>query len=119
MNKIITLYELLGLIKDFKSPNRIKYDYEIWEYDIQENDYIKEKGNCLLFRDYFPNNLNFLDCLKDKIEILQEDKPIIEKIEINKYKFHNDNHGKLLKNQEKLENKLNEIIDYINKKDNK
>lgn len=45
---------------------------------------------------------------------------IIEKIEINKYKFHNDNHGKLLKNQEKLENKLNEVIDYINKneKDN-
>ena len=43
-----------------------------------------------------------------------EDKPIIEKIEIKKYNFHNDNHSKLLKNQEQLSNKLNELIDVVN-----
>ena len=123
---IITVYELLGLVKDFKSPNRIKYDYEIWEYDIQENDYIKEKGNCLLFRDYFPNNLNFLDCLKDKIEILEEDKPIIEKIEIEEdivcNKFVRNEYGTkcYIKTHDKIIiEKLNQIIDYINKKENK
>ena len=45
---------------------------------------------------------------------LFEIEPIIEKIEIKKYNFHNDNHSKLLKNQEQLSNKLNELIDVVN-----
>lgn len=126
MNKIITVYELLGLIKDFKAPNRIKYDYEIWEYDLQENDYIKEKGNCSLFRDYFPNNLNFLDCLKDKIEILEEDKPIIEKINIEQdspsHFYITNEYGtkcSLTKHSKIIADKLNEVIDCINRKEDK
>lgn len=123
VNKIISVYELLGLIKDFKAPNRIKYDYEIWEYDLQENDYIKEKGNCSLFRDYFPNNLNFLDCLKDKIEILEEYKPIIEKLYIGKNDITYDDGAidadELVDNFIDVKDKLNEVIDYINRKENK
>lgn len=126
VNKIISVYELLGLIKDFKAPNRIKYDYEIWEYDLQENDYIKEKGNCSLFRDYFPNNLNFLDCLKDKIEILEEDKPIIEKIDTTTENtlFTMECYTGIPEKAQDwnfniLKDKLNQVIDYINKKESK
>ncbi len=119
MNNTISVYELLGLIKDGKAPKKIKYEDIIWKYDMQENEYTKEKEDYWLFQDYFPNNLNLLDCLEDKLEILEEDKPIIEKIEIKKYNFHNDNHSKLLKNQEQLSNKLNEVIDYINRKEDK
>ena len=28
----VTIYELLGMIKDGKIPKKIKYDNDIWEY---------------------------------------------------------------------------------------
>ena len=118
MNKFITVYELLGLIKDGKAPKKIKWENMEWNYDIENNEYFtKYKKYYWLFEEYIPNNVNFMDCLNDKVEILEEDKPIIEKIEINKYNFHNTNHSKLLKNQQMLETKLNEIIDHINRKE--
>lgn len=121
MKKEISVYELLGLIKDGKAPKKIKYENIIWKHNLEENEYIEDGKDCWLFQDYFPNNLNFLDCLKDKVEIIncEKDKPIIEKIEIKKYNFHNDNHSKLLKNQEQLSNKLNEVIEFLNRKEDK
>ncbi len=29
----ITMYELLGLVKDGKAPKKIKYKYTLYEYD--------------------------------------------------------------------------------------
>lgn len=115
MNNIINIYELLGLIKDGKAPKKIKFDNDVYLF--------KGKGK---YKTYFRecdrkpiNNLYVLEyLLNDTVEILEEDKSIIEKIKINKYHFHNTNHSKLLKNQEILETKLNEIIDYIIKKEN-
>lgn len=39
MNKIITLYELLGLVKDGKAPKNIKYNEFDCIYDKKHNDY--------------------------------------------------------------------------------
>ena len=35
----ITLFELLGLIKDGKAPQKIKYEYSIYELTPEMNDY--------------------------------------------------------------------------------
>lgn len=116
MNKTITIYELLGLVKDKKVPKNIKYEYVIWEYSLQENDYRKGKEDYWLFEDYFPNNLNFLDCLQDQVEILEDNKLIIEKIK--RYEFKEN--GITISEQPsiiEIADKLNEVIDCINRKE--
>ena len=120
MNKEITIYELLGLIKDEKVPKKIKYNNRTYEFkEIEEGTgYVYESG---IVKNWLSNEIEFdiSRCLNEKVEILEEDKPIIEKVKINKYHFHNNNHSKLLKNQEILENKINEVIDYITRKEDK
>lgn len=129
MNNTISVYELLGLIKDGKAPKKIKYEDIIWKYDMQENEYTKEKEDYWLFQDYFPNNLNLLDCLEDKLEILEEDKSIIEKLKLRNKDITfglmnewlnftpNQNEQKICSAIESIGIKINEIIDYINKKE--
>ena len=83
MKNEITVYELLGLIKDNKAPKKIKYENIIWKYNIKENEYIKEiNENYWLFQDYFPNNLNFMDCLNDKVEIIEDKKEELEELDM-------------------------------------
>lgn len=105
MNKEITILELFNsYAKSIKQPRKIKYKNKIYVYD----------GNAVLGQLINEYQGNIIALLNEKVEILEEDKHIIEKIEIKKYNFHNDNHSKLLKNQEQLSNKLNELIDVIN-----
>lgn len=125
MSKKISFYDLLGLIKDRKAPKKIKYEDIMWEYDLQENEYIKD-GDYWLFQDYFPNNLNFLDCLQDKVEIIEEDKPTIEKIDTTTENtlFTMECYTGIPEqaqdwNFNVLKDKINEIIDYISKKEDK
>jgi len=72
MNKKITLYELLGLVKDGKAPKKIKYDseeYKITKILMEDNEYyynyIYNDIECL-----FPINTN---CLNDEVEILDDE----------------------------------------------
>ena len=65
MNKVISVYELLGLIKDDKAPKRISYEDKIWNYDYR-NDYLDKDGN-MLFEDYC-----YTYRLNDKVEILEK-----------------------------------------------
>lgn len=71
MNKEIKIIDLLNKKANREEmPNKIKYENIEWYYDIEENEYIKENEDYWLFQDYFPNNLNFMDCLNDLVEIL-------------------------------------------------
>ena len=83
MNNIISVYELLGLIKDEKAPKKIKYNNRTYEFkEIEEGTgYVYESG---IVKIWLSNEieLDISRCLNDKVEILEEDKPIIEKIEI-------------------------------------
>lgn len=125
MKKIISVYELLGLIKDDKAPKKIMYNDNVYEF----NDY---DYRCIVteiergFVDYrliknYSQKLNFL--LNEKVEILEEYKPIIEEIEIarNDITYDDgaiDNDG-LVDNFIDVKDKLNEVIDYINRKEDK
>ena len=92
---------------------------------MEEDEYIEDGKDYWLFQDYFPNNINFLDCLNDKVEILEEDKPIIEKLKvkdnkvIGKWKNGSDYRYTLSAPQVVIINKLNEVIDYLNRKEDK
>lgn len=52
MNKEITIYELLSLIKDDKAPKKIKYKYVVYEYkEIPEGTgYVNEYDNHKIWR---------------------------------------------------------------------
>ena len=93
-NKEITIYELIGLIKDNKAPYEIIYAGTKY-YISLENYYKSEDGTSLLesiFNDY-----NDYDALQEKIEILPEENEMKEmiyqkdrKVEILYHGFYKD-----------------------------
>lgn len=109
----ITIYELLGLVKDGKAPKKIKYDGTIYEYS--ENNDFYYCGGLSLYREFAPNG----NCLDKEVEIIEEPKKI-EKIDeilmiddlIPPYR---ENEYKMWKNIMIQQNKINELIDEINK----
>lgn len=122
MNKEISVYELLGLIKDGKAPKKIKE----YQSDGRTERYcLNEKGWYTTFDGTTDMNLFTKERLNDKVEILEEDKPIIEKIKMNGESFYSEYINSWIKKEnsdaycEYLSNKLNEIIDYINRKEDK
>ena len=120
----ITIYELLGLIKDGKEPKKIKYRQNIFEFihgldDYKPDDIKKYHGNYL-FHYLFEEEVNFLN---DEVEIIKEDKKIeklpyysLEKIQKSKNKDeYYENRLKLLEKRiNDYHNKINELIDEIN-----
>ena len=92
----ITIYELLGMIKNGKAPKKIKYDNIIFEYDgvyyMAEHTYLDDY--CDLSR-----------VLNDKVEILEEEKKIPEKLDISNFPRHNS--------LKKTAIKVNEVIHYL------
>lgn len=127
MNKEITIYDLLGLIKDGKAPKKIMYNdnvYEFNEYDYRCIVTEIERGfvDHRLIKNY---NQNLQSSLNEKVEILEENKPIIEKIDIENdsptHFYIKNEYGtkcSLTKHSKIIAEKLNEVIDYINRKEN-
>ena len=108
----ITIYELLGLVKDGKAPKKIKFRNEIYEYKNNiENGFIdyvgieKETNVNFYLSSHIGNNY-ISDIFTDEVEIIEESKKI-EKcknyedfLEIDDYIEH-------------LKNKIDELIDEI------
>ena len=122
MNKIITVYELLGLIKDGKAPKKIEYQGNVLEFDGEDYKYYKDAdvlSEDSLVKYIAVGNLN------DKVEIIncEEDKPIIEKLYIGKNDITYDDGAidddELVDNFIDVKDKLNEVIEYINRKEDK
>ena len=68
----ITIYELIGLIKNGKAPKKIKVDDYISYLIENETNWVLtyiDDSNDYLFRDYFLR-------LDDEVEIIEEDKKI-------------------------------------------
>lgn len=72
----VTMYELLGLVKDGKAPKEIKYEDDIYTYDEDKNDYVTTD---------FPFGLmdvmNDFDFLKKEIEIIEEKPKKIDELD--------------------------------------
>lgn len=99
----ITIYELLGLIKDGKAPKKIIYNNIKLEYSEENEDYFRYYGQGL-FKFKFSNCLTFLN---DELEIIEEPN------KIEKCKNYEDFLG-IDDYIEHLKNKINELIDEIN-----
>lgn len=121
MNDFVTVYELLGLIKDGKAPKKIEYQGNVLEFDGEDYKYYKDAdvlSEDSLVKYIAVGNLN------DKVEILEEDKPIIEKIDTTTENtlFTMECYTGIPEKAQDwnfniLKDKLNELIDYINKKE--
>lgn len=108
MNKIKVI-DLLNMIsKGEEVPKKIRFEnyFYIWR-NVEKNYYCKQINHSLesIIGDYLFNNLNL------ELEIIEEDKKI-EKIHENYYGHGNEYLYKM------LEDKINEIIDIINKGNN-
>ena len=116
MNKKITIYDLLGLIKDGKPPKKIIYDNK--KYFIEVHDYsLNDEKVFWLFKDN-----NIIQIMTKKVEIIEEDKSIIEKLNIENdsptHFYITNEYGTkcgLTKHSKMIADKLNEIIDVVNK----
>ena len=106
----ITMYELLGMIKDDKAPKKVKYINSIWEYDKKTKDYFHDD----LWLIY---SMNSIGLTEREVEILEEEKEIPEKIKSLNNVGNSSDIGEF-KDKQQLNNhlikdKLNEIIDYL------
>lgn len=103
----ITIYELLGLIKDGKAPKKIRYDGTIYEYSENDDFYYWE--GLSLYREFATNG----NCLDNEVEIIEEDKKIdfeeIEELTCNEYDFKTRTINSLIKNQRKLIDEINNL----------
>lgn len=117
----ITMYELLGLVKDGKAPKKIKFRNEIYEYEnhIKDGfiDYVgieKETNEVFYLSSYIGNNY-ISDIFTDEVEIIEETKKIekIARCDSIKMTYYGELH-KPTENEEILRIKVNELIDEIN-----
>nr|DAE03681.1 MAG TPA: hypothetical protein [Siphoviridae sp. ctMYJ33] len=105
----ITIYELLGLVKDGKAPKKIAYNSVILEYAEGNEDYYSYYGRGLFEYKFTTCN----DFLNDEVEIIEEPKKIeyeqIEELTCNEYDFEKKTINSLIKNQRKLIDEVNKL----------
>lgn len=106
----ITIYELLGLVKDGKAPKKIKTNTGIFKLEI-EDDQLRYRCNdsgILTFDYYIENNK-----LNNEVEIIEEPKKIeyeqIEELTCNEFDFEKKTINSLIKNQRKLIDEINNL----------
>lgn len=105
----ITMYELLGLVKDGKAPKKIAYNSVILEYAEGNEDYYSYYGRGLFEYKFTTCN----DFLNDEVEIIEEPKKIeyeqIEELTCNGYDFEKKTINSLIRNQRKLIDEINNL----------
>lgn len=113
----ITMYELLGLVKDGKAPKKIKYRDKIWEYvsTIKGTGY-QYYSNFFENWETLQNQVYLEECLNDEVEIIEEPKKI-EKVDL--FKLDESMSKASLVDWQRANNgvlkeKIDELIDEIN-----
>lgn len=102
--KTIKIIDLLNKIANGKEvPKKIKYVNLIWKYDEETKDYIN--NNSLLFYE-----MNSIGLTEREVEILEEEKKIPEKLDINLGMVN------MTPTEKYISNTVNEIIDYLKSK---
>ena len=105
----ITIYELLGLVKDAEAPKKIAYNSVILEYAEGNEDYYSYYGRGLFEYKFTTCN----DFLNDEVEIIEEPKKIeyeqIEELTCNEFDFEKKTINSLIKNQRKLIDEINNL----------
>ena len=108
----ITIYELLGMVKDDKAPYKVKYQNEIYIMDDLEYFYVNNENKTPLFESIFDNYSDY-DALNEEIEILDnlEEKKIPEKLTQFEAPFLKGDKPDIRFSL--IIDQINEIIDYL------
>lgn len=136
--KTVTIYELLGLVKEDKAPKKIKYNDKIYTYRkgrdfnfmYNSSTYLPLDKNNSLFKFssfkkkdndvYWYSNaaIDFLNAEVEVLEVPKEDKKLPEKLEsINIFGVTvSALRNELQSTNTRFENKINELIDYFKSK---
>ena len=124
--KIITVYELLGMVKDGKLEDgtKFKYDDDYFKYWKKSNSFDRYKDKTYTTVQYYNDNLCDLTMLNDEVEILEEEKlesliMCIDDIYPNQMSraYIQHNFEEVAKhNFEIIHKEFNKIIDYLNSK---
>ena len=113
----IEIMDLLHKIYNLDDmPGKIIFDNCVWRYCSEFQDYQSERG--YLFGNYMSHINETGKFLNAEVEIIEEDKPIIEKIKRHEF----EENGITISEQPsiiEIANKLNQVIDYINRKEDK
>ena len=120
MNKTITMYELLGLVKDGKKlPKKVKVLDVIYELVEHYGDYFNKPLDRYLFV-YMASEEDWKLAyfLNVQVEILEEEKKIPEKIEYydDSIAWVIDDVGQLSDVDKVIIDKLNDVIDCLKSK---
>ena len=121
----IEIMELLHKIYNLDDmPGKIIFDNCVWRYCSEFQDYQSERG--YLFGDYMSHINETGKFLNAEVEIIEEDKPIIEKIDLfdDLQDILNSSDESIMLNAihkclTTQKYKLNEVIDYINRKEDR
>ena len=110
----VTMYELLGMVKDGEVPKKIKYDDRIFNY-LDGVDYQDNNGNDLFGETVYISEKD----LNDEVEIIEEEKKVPEKFD--NYKINSELHTPIKCEQlrqyfEMLCESYNQLIDYLKSK---
>lgn len=112
MNKEITIYELLGLIKDGQAPKRI---IETQSGGWKEEYILDIDGWYTAIDETTKMNIFKTDRLNNKVKIIEEDKKIEEDNKIEKIDIGKMLQTKKWKRDKKTWQLINELIDEVNK----
>ena len=114
----IKIIDLLIKIAKKEAPKRIKFQNKIWDFDNDAQDYNDRKK--YLLADYMNDHIYKSVFLNEEVEIIEEEKEI-EKIRMNGNCFFSESIEAWI-NKEKssaycefLSNKINELVDEVNK----
>ena len=106
----ITIYELLGMIKDGNIPGRIIYDNHVYIWNNKIENYERETDiSTSLNWDYIAIN-----CLNESVEILDVEKKELPENNFNYIYSCEDEH--IMANFENIKTTLKDIIDYLKSK---
>lgn len=108
----VTIYELLGMVKDGKAPKKIMYNNIVWEYVNHEKDYRSRHNAELFFNDEIDNTW-IMTHLNTQIEILEE-KKLPEKLNLDTDELRGKETPRAI--DYLIESKINQVIDYLKSK---
>ena len=115
-NKEITIYELIGLIKDGKAPKKIKYYEATYELDDNNNYYLK--GRYEIEYSMFYKLAKGYMFLNDTVEILSEEndewKDICELLDDSRYNFSDRQNGMTQEDRRLLDSNFKTLGEIIN-----
>jgi hypothetical protein len=119
MNNKITIYELLGLVKDGQAPKRFIKDNVLWYKGKSDTDhYYCENGKCQLNYIKLSELNDEIELIDNEVEIIdnEDEKKIPEKLFHCQMETDNDEIEFLVKNINYFVDRYNDLLDYIKSK---